>query len=91
MKNLKMVGLGSLLFVVSFLPQVQAQQEVDPTWYDPWSKPAPVATHAVPVKAESQKKLQKVSSPSPETVKVKKIVRDRDSRDTMHAQMFVSK
>jgi hypothetical protein len=38
--------------LLMFLAPAFAQQEMDPTWYDPWAKPSPaVAAHAKPRKA----------------------------------------
>lgn len=91
MKNLKRMSLGALLFAVT-LP-LYAQQEVDPTWYDPWAKP--VAAHAVPVKAQDQAKdqgkVQKASEPAPQPVKAKKILRERNSQVTMRAEVVAPK
>lgn len=33
--------------VFLFGPSLFAQQEVDPTWYDPWGAPSTVTSHAV--------------------------------------------
>jgi hypothetical protein len=90
MINLKRMSLGAVLFAVTFLPQLFAQQEVDPTWYDPWA-PARVSAHAVPAKANGQKKVQTSPPAAPEVVKAKKIVRDRDPEVVARVRMVTAK
>lgn len=89
MKNLKRVSLIALLFVMT-LP-LYAQQEVDPTWYDPWAKPAVPAAHAVPVKAQEPTKAQKADAAAPQAVKAKKAVQEHNSHVTMRAEVVVPK
>ena len=47
MTLLKMIAPKTLLFAVLALPSLianaYAQQEVDPTWYDPWAATRPAA------------------------------------------------
>lgn len=43
--------LATLTLLMLLVP-AYAQQEMDPTWYNPWAKPSPaVAAHAKPRKA----------------------------------------
>ena len=44
LSGLMVLLLGAL--VVGLLLPAYGQQEVDPTWYDPWGPPHPVVVHA---------------------------------------------
>jgi hypothetical protein len=70
MTYLKMIAPKTLMFAVLALPcliaNAYAQQEVDPTWYDPWAAPKPAATQ---IKTAEKKQALKVKTaaakPSP--------------------------
>jgi len=63
MKLSRMIAPQTLLWAVLALPSLLmpafAQQEVDPTWYDPWAA-APKASHPLQAKAEQKKTARKV-------------------------------
>jgi hypothetical protein len=48
------------------------QQEVDPSWYDPWAPAPKVAVHSAAMKATNSNQLRKVSSVSAERPRNKK-------------------
>lgn len=54
-------GLLAAMFVVAFLLPVYGQQEVDPTWYDPWPTRSKVSDTAR-LRHADQKAKRKVSS-----------------------------
>jgi hypothetical protein len=70
MTFLRLIAPRTLMFAVLALPSLianaYAQQEVDPTWYDPWATAKPAAAQ---VKATQKKQAQKVKvagvKPSP--------------------------
>jgi hypothetical protein len=61
MTFLRMIAPKTLLFAVLALPSLivnaYAQQEVDPTWYDPWATTKPAAAQ---MKTAGKKQAQKV-------------------------------
>lgn len=69
MTYLRMIAPKTLMFAVLALPSLianaYAQQEVDPTWYDPWATTKPAA----PIKTAETKQALKVKTvaakPSP--------------------------
>lgn len=77
-------GLASLailfgaLFTIFLLP-ASAQQDVTPSWYDPWAAPATAVTHPAPAPAVAhatpplvQNRLQQAEkAPAPRTAKLR--------------------
>ncbi len=63
----KMFLLKATLLAAMVVPAVGAygQQEVDPTWYDPWAVHAKVAVQPAPSRAADHKLQRKVSSVAP--------------------------
>lgn len=63
MTFLRMIAPRTLMFAVLALPSLianaYAQQEVDPTWYDPWATAKPAAAQ---VKAAGKKQALKVKT-----------------------------
>jgi hypothetical protein len=68
MTLLKMIAPKTLLFAVLALPSLivnaYAQQEVDPTWYDPWATAKPAAPQ---MKAAGKKQALKVKTAAKRT------------------------
>jgi hypothetical protein len=89
MKTLRLTLMHSLLLTAMFVPAF-AQQEMDPTWYNPWAKPD--ATAAAPVaKTESPKKLRNVSADSRDQAKVKKAVKRQEPRESARVLLVAGK
>jgi hypothetical protein len=70
MTYLKMIAPKTLMFAVLALPcliaNAYAQQEVDPTWYDPWAAPKPAAVEIKTADKKPAQKLKTVAAkPSP--------------------------
>ena len=88
MKALRLTLMHSMLLTAMFMPAF-AQQEMDPTWYDPWAKPN---ANAAPVaKAQTPGKLRKVSADSRDQAKGKKAVNRQEPRGTARVQLVASK
>jgi hypothetical protein len=91
MKLSRMIALNVALLAAMATPLLvlpaQAQQELDPTWYDPW-KPAPNAVaqpgHTSATVPQGQPKVIPASSKRPRN---KKPARTRAPRDIMQAQV----
>lgn len=88
MKTLRTALLHSLLLTAMFVPAF-AQQEMDPTWYDPWANPH--ATAAPAAKAASPRKLRKASADIRSQGKIKKAAQRREPRDTARVQLVAGK
>lgn len=88
MKTLRTALLHSLWLTAMFVPAF-AQQEMDPTWYDPWAKPH--ATAAPAAKVASPNKLRKASADIRGQSKIKKAAQHREPRDTARAQLVAGK
>ena len=88
MKTLRSTLMHSLLLTAMFVPAF-AQQEMDPTWYNPWAKANATATPAA--KAESPKKLRKVSADSRDQAKVKKSVKRQAPRESARVLLVAGK
>ena len=92
-------GLASLaillgaLFTIFLLP-ASAQQDVAPSWYDPWAAPATAVTHPAPAPAVAhaapplvQNRLQQAEkAPAPRAAKlrVKEARSDRNVRNVAY-------
>jgi len=57
----RMLAIMAVLFgaIVTTVPRAYAQQDVDPTWYDPWAPPAPAVVHTAQPQAASHKQQPK--------------------------------
>lgn len=89
MKIFRTTAVHFLLLAAMFLPGLaHGQQENDPTWYDPWAKPAPAVVN--PVKQNSKKPRNAVSK-STDRVKTKKVVHAPEHPVTERAQVIVAK
>jgi len=75
--------LNAVLLTTMALPMLTfsafAQQEVDPTYYDPWAPTVKVVAYANPKTAESNK-AQKVTTASAAQPKARKRIRTQDAR-----------
>jgi len=75
--------LNAVLLTIMALPMLTfsafAQQEVDPTYYDPWAAPIKVVARAYPKPAESGK-AQKVTAASAAQPKNRKRIRTQEAR-----------
>ena len=69
---------------LSLLTPAFAQQEIDPTWYDPWAKPAAHVVHAPTPVSQKQHAVRQSSA---ERAKEKKEVRAREPRGTERAAL----
>jgi hypothetical protein len=73
MTYLKMIAPRTLMFAVLALPcliaNAYAQQEVDPTWYDPWAGPKPVATQTIKTAEKKQALKVKTAAAKPSPAK----------------------
>ena len=69
MTLLKMIAPKTLLFAVLALPSLianaYAQQEVDPTWYDPWATTKPAAAQVKTAEKKQALKVKAAAKPSP--------------------------
>ena len=68
MKNFRRIVLvatyaGAMLF--SLLAPAFAQQEIDPTWYDPWAKPAAPVSRVVAISVAKPHKIGLISQNRP--------------------------
>lgn len=96
MKRFQEIALNSCLLVAMAVPMLMvpayAQQEVDPTWYDPWA--ATKATQPMPAKSAAQRNIhtaQKVNFASTEqTKKNKKLVRVQAPRRSGQGLVLMS-
>jgi len=73
MTYLKMIAPRTLMFAVLALPcligNAYAQQEVDPTWYDPWAAPKPAATQTIKTAEKKQEPKVKTAAAKPSPAK----------------------
>jgi hypothetical protein len=84
-----MTAVHFCLLAAMFLPGLaHGQQEIDPTWYDPWAKPAAAVVN--PVKQSSAKPRKVISQP-PDRVKIKKVSRAQPQPVTARVQVFRTK
>jgi hypothetical protein len=94
MKISRMFAVKALLLGAIALPTLMpafGQQEVDPTWYDPWAPASKTMAQSAQVKAQP-KHLRKTNSAAVEQPKVKKqaqaqvqVPRDADRQPAMIA------
>jgi len=72
-KLLPFIALSFAMMFGTFLLPAYGQQDVDPTWFNPWAPPAPaVAQTAQPQAAKSQQHPAKLKSASTtQTAKVR--------------------
>lgn len=77
MKLSTVIALKATLFGVLALPMLTvsayAQQEVDPTWYNPWTAAGKAVAQPVAAKSADSKKLRKVSAAAVQPRKSKKL------------------
>ena len=77
MQHSRLIAMKAALFAVIALPMllapVYAQQEVDPTWYNPWPDAAKTASKPTPTKTadSTTRKLTTASTQHPKTHEVK--------------------
>jgi O-methyltransferase involved in polyketide biosynthesis len=88
MKLSRKVALHAALLgatALTLLVPAYAQQETDPTWYDPWAKPA---VHATQADTAVSKKPHIVRSADAARPKVKKEVKAQAPRGTERAALI---
>ena len=85
----KAILLKAVLLATIALPMLTAsafgQQEVDPSWYDPWAPAVKVVVRAAQVKSTDSQKLRRISSVSavrPKTTKQARTEVDRHAEST---------
>ncbi len=74
MKSFRKLAIDATLLgtvALALLLPAFAQQEMDPTWYDPWAKPA---SHVTKVAATDAGKPRKIKLASQDRPKNKKVV-----------------
>jgi hypothetical protein len=73
MKNPRKLALDSTLLAAIlflFLAPAFAQQEMDPTWFDPWAKAEkPAATKVAAMNADKPRKIRTVAAERPNAKK----------------------
>lgn len=68
MKSFGKLALDATLLgtvALALLLPAFAQQEMDPTWYDPWAKPVAHVTKAAAIDANKPRKIRPVSQDLP--------------------------
>ena len=85
---LKVVLLGTIA-VPMFALSAVGQQEVDPTYYDPWAPQAKVAAQA-PGKTTEKSKLRKVNATATAHPKAKKQTQSAGARDSNQTEAIAS-
>jgi hypothetical protein len=70
---------------LTLLVPAYAQQETDPTWYDPWAKPA---AHATQTETAVSRKPHMVRSANAARPKEKKDVKAQEPRGTERAALI---
>jgi hypothetical protein len=82
-KHLALIAMSFAMMFGTFLLPAYGQQEVDPTWYNPWAPPAAAAAQtAQPPAAKSQHhqaKVKSVSTTQTAKVRTKKNTKSRPS------------
>jgi hypothetical protein len=77
MKLSTVIALKATLFGLLALPMLAmsayGQQEVDPTWYNPWPAAGKAAAQPVAAKSADSKKLRKVSAAAVQPRQSKKL------------------
>ena len=91
MKTFKRMGLGTLLFLVALLPQLRAQQEIDPTWYDPWATASPQIARPAVLRVTRAKNPEKRKPVSYKRLELKKVMTKPRTQDAVRAQMQVNR
>lgn len=94
MKYSKWIALKTMMFAAIALPTLTftayAQQETDPSWYDPWATATKTAVHPARPKATAENRtVRKVSSPG-ERAKGKKQMRVQAARRTDQRSLVVA-
>jgi hypothetical protein len=73
MKSFRKLAIDATLLgtvALALLLPAFAQQEMDPTWYDPWAKPAAHVTKVAATNANKPRKIKLVSQDRPKNKKV---------------------
>lgn len=90
MTLLKMIAPKTLLFAVLALPSLianaYAQQEVDPTWYDPWATTKPTIAQVERAEKKQELKVKTTAAkPSPAKPKEYRVARRSETRRVLVA------
>jgi hypothetical protein len=90
----KEIVLKAVVFAAMAVPMLTVsawgQQEVDPSWYDPWAPAPKVGVHSAHMKAVNSNQLQKVSSASAERPRHKKQAKTETARRSERTQTMAS-
>lgn len=82
---LKAILLGTMAVPMLTVPAL-GQQEVDPSWYDPWARSAKVAVRPAQEKSTESNKPRKLSSAAAEHLKNRKQARAEASHHSERTQ-----
>jgi hypothetical protein len=90
----KGIVLKAVVFAAMAVPMLTVsawgQQEVDPSWYDPWAPTPKVAVQSGQMKATNSNQPQKVSSVSAEHPRHKKQAKAETARRSERTQTMAS-
>ena len=89
MKTNRLLMVTTFMSVFLFGASLYAQQEIDPTWYDPWPAPNKVTAPPSRPQAAKQKHQAKIVSTSPEA-QVGKVRSTRSVNRRILSQFYLS-
>jgi hypothetical protein len=87
MRRCRMIALLSMMTIWATLVPAFAQQETDPTWYDPW---ASVTVHRTLTQSRVAKKEMTATATTAAQPKVKKVVRSEIRRESDRKQPLLT-
>jgi hypothetical protein len=94
MKLSKKIALRAVLLGTMAMPMLMssayAQQEMDPTWYDPWATTSKVSVHPAQAKPVAYKNQGKLNPSSAERPRIKKVLHTRVPQHTHQAPTILA-